>query len=134
MLAGRKAAIEAGDKQCALRFLSVAKRLYPNPQVDTLISSSYEERGGKQQAADNRQRHGNRWWSWYDDVRKAYRKLSLKVHPDKNKAPCAEEAFKAVSKAFQVLRNGELREDYDRYGPEEESQGSQHMRQWQHEE
>jgi len=60
-----KAAIEAGDKQRALRFLSMAKRLYPNPQVDTLISSSYEERGGKQQqqqqAADNRQRHGNRW-------------------------------------------------------------------------
>jgi DnaJ family protein B protein 12 len=41
-----KEAIEAGDKQRALRFLSMAKRLYPNPQVDTLISSSYEERGG----------------------------------------------------------------------------------------
>jgi DnaJ family protein B protein 12 len=69
-----------------------------------------------------------------DDVRKADRKLSLKVHPGKNKAPGAEEAFKAVSKAFQVLRNAELREDYFRYGPEEESQSSQHMRHWQHEE
>lgn len=36
------------------------------------------------------------------EVRKAYRKFSLKVHPDKNSAPGAEEAFKAVSKAFQV--------------------------------
>ncbi|KAK9994674.1 hypothetical protein SO802_024377 [Lithocarpus litseifolius] len=42
-----------------------------------------------------------------EDVRKAYRKLSLKVHPDKNKAPDAEEAFKAVSKAFQCLSNEE---------------------------
>jgi DnaJ family protein B protein 12 len=65
-----KAAIEAGDKQRALRFLSMAKRLYPNPQVDRLISSSYEERGGKQQqqAADNRQRHGSRWRSWCGDM------------------------------------------------------------------
>nr|GEY03389.1 chaperone protein DnaJ 49-like [Tanacetum cinerariifolium] len=35
-----------------------------------------------------------------EDIRKAYRKLSLKVHPDKNKAPGSEEAFKKVSKAF----------------------------------
>jgi DnaJ-class molecular chaperone len=41
---------------------------------------------------------------------------------------------KQFQKLFKVLINGELREDYDRYGPEEESQSSQHMRQWQHEE
>ncbi|KAJ7519009.1 hypothetical protein O6H91_20G019000 [Diphasiastrum complanatum] len=54
-----------------------------------------------------------------EEVRKAYRKLSLKVHPDKNKAAGAEEAFKAVSKAFQCLSDAELREKYDQYGPEE---------------
>ncbi|KAE9602278.1 hypothetical protein Lal_00049627 [Lupinus albus] len=47
-----------------------------------------------------------------EDVRKAYRKLSLKVHPDKNKAPGAEEAFKAVSKAFQCLSDEESRKKY----------------------
>ncbi|XP_010254378.1 PREDICTED: chaperone protein dnaJ 49-like [Nelumbo nucifera] len=54
-----------------------------------------------------------------EDVRKAYRKLSLKVHPDKNKAPGAEEAFKAVSKAFQCLSNEESRKRYDLVGTEE---------------
>ncbi|EEF37916.1 Protein HLJ1, putative [Ricinus communis] len=54
-----------------------------------------------------------------DDVRKAYRKLSLKVHPDKNKAPGAEEAFKAVSKAFQCLSNEESRKKYDVTGSDE---------------
>lgn len=54
-----------------------------------------------------------------DDVRKAYRKLSLKVHPDKNNAPGAEEAFKAVSKAFQCLSNEESRKKYDVVGSEE---------------
>ncbi|KAL5975810.1 hypothetical protein ACLOJK_020138 [Asimina triloba] len=55
-----------------------------------------------------------------EDVRKAYRKLSLKVHPDKNKAPGAEEAFKAVSKAFQCLSDEESRKRYDLVGSEEE--------------
>ncbi|MQL94880.1 hypothetical protein Taro_027542 [Colocasia esculenta] len=54
-----------------------------------------------------------------EDVRKAYRKLSLKVHPDKNNAPGAEEAFKAVSKAFQCLSNEENRKRYDVNGTEE---------------
>lgn len=51
-----------------------------------------------------------------DEIRKAYRKLSLKVHPDKNKAPGAEEAFKTVSKAFKCLSDDELRKQYDLTG------------------
>lgn len=54
-----------------------------------------------------------------EDVRKAYRKLSLKVHPDKNKAPGAEEAFKAVSKSFQCLSNEESRKRYDVSGTDD---------------
>ena len=54
-----------------------------------------------------------------EDIRKAYRKLSLKVHPDKNKAPGAEEAFKSVSKAFQCLSSEESRRKYDLVGSDE---------------
>lgn len=56
-----------------------------------------------------------------EDVKKAYRKFSLKVHPDKNKAPGAEEAFKTVSKAFQCLSDEESRKKYDVVGSEEEA-------------
>ncbi|CAL8991429.1 unnamed protein product, partial [Prunus brigantina] len=51
-----------------------------------------------------------------EDIRKAYRKLSLKVHPDKNKAPGSEEAFKIVSKAFKCLSDGDSRRQYDQTG------------------
>lgn len=51
-----------------------------------------------------------------DEIRKAYRKLSLKVHPDKNKAPDSEEAFKIVCKAFKCLSSDESRRQYDQTG------------------
>lgn len=51
-----------------------------------------------------------------EEIRRAYRKLSLKVHPDKNKAPGAEEAFKEVSKAFKCLSDESSRRQYDRVG------------------
>ncbi|KAK6913765.1 protein of unknown function DUF1977, DnaJ-like [Dillenia turbinata] len=51
-----------------------------------------------------------------EDVRKAYRKLSLKVHPDKNRAPGSEEAFKKVSKAFKCLSDDGSRRQYDQTG------------------
>lgn len=54
-----------------------------------------------------------------DDIRKAYRKLSLKVHPDKNTAPGSEEAFKKVSKAFQCLSVDENRKQYDLVGSDD---------------
>eukprot|EP00252_Welwitschia_mirabilis_P005616 TRINITY_DN1609_c0_g1_i1.p1 TRINITY_DN1609_c0_g1~~TRINITY_DN1609_c0_g1_i1.p1 ORF type:complete len:367 (+),score=49.86 TRINITY_DN1609_c0_g1_i1:346-1446(+) len=60
-----------------------------------------------------------------EDVRKAYRKLSLKVHPDKNKAPGSEEAFKALSKAFQCLSNKEMRRKYDLTGSDEDFETSE---------
>lgn len=54
--------------------------------------------------------------STVEQIRKAYRKLSLKVHPDKNKAPGSEEAFKKVSKAFKCLSDDDSRRQYDHVG------------------
>jgi len=54
-----------------------------------------------------------------DVCKKAYKKLALKLHPDKNKAPGAEEAFKKLSKVFQCLSDKEKKHVYDQYGDED---------------
>ncbi|KAL2612334.1 hypothetical protein R1flu_024026 [Riccia fluitans] len=176
-----KAALEAGDRERAIKFFSKAQRLYPNPQAEAFLSALQE--GSGKQAADEKPsfmkrgdstsdareekrdgqsglRHRNgfhqqagsststvgsdasadqveivarikRTKDYYqilgvakdcseEDVRKAYRKISLKVHPDKNKATGAEEAFKAVNKAFHCLSDSELRAKYDSYGADED--------------
>nr|GEX88375.1 chaperone protein DnaJ 49-like [Tanacetum cinerariifolium] len=55
----------------------------------------------------------------FEDIRKAYLKLLLKVHPDKNKAPGSEEAFKKLSKAYQCLSDAKSRKKYNVMGSEE---------------
>ncbi|KAH8246217.1 hypothetical protein KR038_005215 [Drosophila bunnanda] len=51
-----------------------------------------------------------------DEIKKAYRKLALKYHPDKNKSPQAEERFKEIAEAYEVLSDKKKRDIFDKYG------------------
>lgn len=53
-----------------------------------------------------------------DEIKKAYRKMALKYHPDKNKEPNAEEKFKEIAEAYDVLSDPKKRGLYDQYGEE----------------
>ncbi|MEM4412745.1 MAG: DnaJ domain-containing protein [Candidatus Caldarchaeum sp.] len=51
-----------------------------------------------------------------EEIKRAYRKLALQYHPDRNKSPDAEEKFKEISEAYAVLVDDEKRKLYDMYG------------------
>ena len=51
-----------------------------------------------------------------DDIKRAYRKLARKYHPDVSKEPGAEKRFKAVGEAYEVLKDPEKRAAYDQLG------------------
>ncbi len=51
-----------------------------------------------------------------EDIRKAFRKKAMDYHPDRNKSPDAEQKFKEVNEAYQVLTDPEKRSRYDRFG------------------
>ena len=48
-----------------------------------------------------------------DDIKKAFKKLAMKYHPDKNKEEKSEEAMVQINKAYEILSNEELRKKYD---------------------
>ncbi|BAB05067.1 molecular chaperone DnaJ [Halalkalibacterium halodurans] len=58
-----------------------------------------------------------------DEVKKAYRKLARKYHPDVNKAPDAEDKFKEVKEAFDTLSDPQKKAHYDQFGHTDPNQG-----------
>ncbi|GAB2703653.1 molecular chaperone DnaJ [Paenibacillus thermoaerophilus] len=58
-----------------------------------------------------------------DEVKKAYRRLAREYHPDVNKAPDAEEKFKEIKEAYEVLGDEQKRAQYDRFGHVDPNQG-----------
>lgn len=59
-----------------------------------------------------------------DEIKSAYRKSALKFHPDKNKSPDAEEKFKEINEAYEVLSNDQKKSAYDQYGHAAFDQGA----------
>ncbi|KAJ1692110.1 hypothetical protein LUZ63_008808 [Rhynchospora breviuscula] len=149
-----ESALQSGDKQCALKFVKIAKRLDPTILADHILSATESSDTSEPTPASVRANHptphrtdqpetsanysdehvrvvreirknkdyyailGVEKSSSAEEIKRAYKKLSLKVHPDKNKVPGAEEAFKSVSKAFNCLNNEQSRRNYDQTGNE----------------
>ena len=59
-----------------------------------------------------------------DEIKSAYRKLAKKYHPDINKEPGAEEKFKEVQEAWDVLGDEKKRQMYDQFGMAAFEQGA----------
>jgi len=66
-----------------------------------------------------------------DDVKKAYRKLAHKYHPDVSKAPDAEEKFKEIAEAYATLKDPEKRAAYDTLGQHPQGEDFVPPHQWQ---
>ena len=60
-----------------------------------------------------------------EDIRRAFRRKAMEYHPDRNKNPDAEEKFKEINEAYQVLSDSKKRGQYDRFGKAGVSSGAQ---------
>ena len=58
-----------------------------------------------------------------DEIKKAYRKLSKQYHPDINKEPGADEKFKEIAEAYEVLSDEQAKARYDQFGHQDPNQG-----------
>jgi curved DNA-binding protein len=65
-----------------------------------------------------------------EDVKKAYRKLARKYHPDVSKDPAGEEKFKDVAEAYQTLKDDDKRAAYDQLGRHQPGEDFQPSRDW----
>ncbi|SCV04304.1 LANO_0G09384g1_1 [Lachancea nothofagi CBS 11611] len=74
-------------------------------------SAFYELLCVEQKASDN-------------EIKKAYRKLAVKLHPDKNKHPRSSEAFKRINRAFEVLSDEQKRRIFDQIGRDPDERGA----------
>lgn len=75
-------------------------------QIASIMSKDYYKTLGIQRDASD------------EEIKKAYRKLALRFHPDKNSDANAEEKFKEIGEAYEVLSDKKKRDTFDRFGEE----------------
>ncbi|KAE9453239.1 hypothetical protein C3L33_14863, partial [Rhododendron williamsianum] len=130
-----KEAFASGNKHRALKFIGIARRLDHNLSVDDLLiacesldsetpvpSNNYGANNEPVVAKVDEDSHGEP--SYSEENVQLIREIK-RIHPDKNKAPGSEEAFKKVSKAFKCLSNDDSRTQYDQTGLVEEFEHNQ---------
>lgn len=142
-----KASFEKGNYHEALHFFKESQKTSPSSETSEYISKCEEKIKSKETTSTDEASQSNTTNdikndneeceriinnnNYYDilninkdftpdDIKKAYKKLAIKFHPDKNNSPLAEEAFKKISTAYQTLSDPKLKEQFDKYGSEEE--------------
>lgn len=83
--------------------IAVGILIFINNISAALNKDYYEILGVKRTASDR-------------EIKKAFRKLAIKYHPDKNKGKDAEEKFREIAQAYEVLSDAEKRKKYDQFG------------------
>ena len=67
------------------------------------------------------------------EIRRAFKKLAVTAHPDKSSEEGAEEKFQSITRAYEVLKDDEMRKKYDQFGEEglkEDHPSNRQHQQW----
>ena len=120
-LALAKSKFEHGDENDALRLAQKSARLHATPACESFLSHLAAVGSGSEAAAvikqvmaskDHYATLGIEHTANLEATKQAYHDMALKVHPDKNHASGAEEAFKKVLQAWTVLADTQVRAVY----------------------
>lgn len=132
-----KEALNSGDFQKAIDLLQRAQNLHPDPNTEKLLQKARKSLTHTKTPAFNSEdeqviKKIMQKSNFYEilevdksasqeQIKKAYQKLARKVHPDKNQAPAATQAFTRLQKAYECLTDENRKAHYDEFEEDNES-------------